>query len=166
MHIHFTGGITHPIGTLSMMAFIVSSATGPAMPVLTKPGDTLFTRANPSHSMARDLPINCVSIRRNDSSSMHANGSRTEMYDGRLGGIVHGLAARNIDNVARHAGGSNEATTVEALEFSPVNRRALLLLPAKVLASHMSAVRHAVGVDAHGLVVPRNLGVDKRRVTP
>lgn len=48
--------ITYPMGTLSLIASMISSATAPEMPVLKYPGETLFARANPSHSIARDLP--------------------------------------------------------------------------------------------------------------
>lgn len=48
---------TYPIGILSLIEFITSSATDPDKPVLTYPGETLLTLANPSHSMARDLPL-------------------------------------------------------------------------------------------------------------
>lgn len=50
------------MGILSVMELMTLSSTQSAIPVLTYPGDTELTRANPSHSNERDLPVHEQSI--------------------------------------------------------------------------------------------------------
>lgn len=78
--------------------------------------------------------------------------SLTGVYDGGLGGVINNLQLGDIDNMAAHAGGADEAASEEVLEGPAVEGGALLLLAAPVQAGGARAVHGAVDVDAEHLL--------------
>lgn len=151
------------MGTLSLIDSMISSATAPEMPVLKYPGETLFARANPSHSIARDLPSARALVRICD---IYDGCQLTKVNECCFAGIVDGLATRNVHNVAGHARRGDEASALKAVQLGPINRRPLQLLPAKMPASSMRAIHDAVGVDLHEVMVSADISVDKCLVAP
>lgn len=88
------------------------------------------------------------------------------MNNSRLGGVVHGLQLRNVDNAAAHRRRGNEAARHVIVQRLAVERRALLLLPAKVPARALGAPHDAVDVDLHDLARLVGGPVDKGAVLP
>ena len=72
--------------------------------------------------------------------------TRTELYDAAFRCVVSRLHLWNIDDMATHASGSNEASVGETMQCLPVQTSPLLLLAFPVLSSSPTTVVNAVHV--------------------
>lgn len=90
----------------------------------------------------------------------------TEVNHRSLGSIVRGLQLRDIDNVAAHGRGSDEATVRVVDQFLAIEIRPLLLLSSPMLTRSMSAVVCAIHVGGHDLLVMLDVGVKKIALRP
>lgn len=153
------------MGILSFQIFFVSSLTNVEISVAMYPGETALARAKPTHSTASDLPKNPES----SSDNLIPRGSQilwrgemtalTHMAHTSLSRVISRLQLRDINNMARHGRGSDEAATTIPLELPACSILARLPLPPPYPATRARAVEDAVEVVGHDLAVVLELPV-------
>lgn len=134
----------------------------------------MLTRAKPVHSTAKLLPeqVNmCVS---HVTPALTRRGERvrvrivllTEVNDGSLGAIVHGLELRNVDDATAHGGGGDEAASDVVLERLAIEGSSLLLLATEVSTSRFGTPHDTIHIDSHDLLGSLSGPINESTILP
>lgn len=90
----------------------------------------------------------------------------TEVDNASFGRVISRLQLRDIDNLAAHAGGGDEASIGEALQLVAIEVGAFLLLTTPVGSARARAVEGAVQVGGHDLAIVVQRAVDHGPLGP